>query len=328
MMDVFESMESDLDATMQQNEIFKDQLFEATFKHDVEKCVLMCFGSMDDDLTAEIEKVKRESNDVQENLHKRIKILEYDVQRCQKQSLDFELQLQHEKEKTKCESSLKNLCETSWISKMKKLENENVSLEFQEINELIESVNQKTYAYGDVRAHNQDLLITIFELKSKLKYVEKGLKDVTSVRRSSSRSSLFKNNVLSNTKNHSEDVEVHVRTNKKTNITSKKNVVQIKKIVTNVDVKNALKANDDIFCVSCEKNVLTPCHDKCLAKYKLSANSKVRRALYTTPRTVKSSLDTTTIVTKTRFAIDSPYILIKNMNFHEASNADDVFCGL
>ncbi|GKB70628.1 hypothetical protein Tco_0932040 [Tanacetum coccineum] len=99
--------------------------------HDVEKYVLMCFGSMNDDLTVEIEKVKRESNDVQENLHKRIKILEYDVQRCQKQSLDFELQLQHEKEKTKFESSLKNLCETSWISKMKKLENENVSLEFQ-----------------------------------------------------------------------------------------------------------------------------------------------------------------------------------------------------
>nr|GEX03559.1 hypothetical protein [Tanacetum cinerariifolium] len=42
-----------------------------------------------------------------------------------------------------------------------------------EINELIENVNQKTYAYGDVRAKNQDLLITISELKAKLKNVEK-----------------------------------------------------------------------------------------------------------------------------------------------------------
>ncbi|GJX24717.1 ribonuclease H-like domain-containing protein [Tanacetum coccineum] len=46
-----------------------------------------------------------------------------------------------------------------------------------EINELIENVNQKTYAYGDVRAKNQDLLITISELKAKLKNVEKGEDD-------------------------------------------------------------------------------------------------------------------------------------------------------
>ncbi|GJW69271.1 putative ribonuclease H-like domain-containing protein [Tanacetum coccineum] len=88
---------------------------------------------------------------------------------------------------------------------MEKLENENVSLEFQvqspnkevehvkhqyqtlfdsikkrrsqtqkEINELIKSVNQKTYAYGDVRLQNQDLLITITALKAKLKTAEKG----------------------------------------------------------------------------------------------------------------------------------------------------------
>ncbi|GJW03782.1 hypothetical protein Tco_1562638 [Tanacetum coccineum] len=40
-----------------------------------------------------------------------------------------------------------------------------------EINELIENVNQKTYAYADVRA--QDRLMTITELKSKLKNPEK-----------------------------------------------------------------------------------------------------------------------------------------------------------
>ncbi|GJT67098.1 hypothetical protein Tco_1018578 [Tanacetum coccineum] len=65
---------------------------------------------------------------------------------------------------------------------------ENIKLEYQqlfdsikktwtqsqkEINELIENVNQKTYAYGDVRAKNQDLLITISELKAKLKMQKK-----------------------------------------------------------------------------------------------------------------------------------------------------------
>ncbi|GKB48682.1 hypothetical protein Tco_0899435, partial [Tanacetum coccineum] len=106
-------------------------------------------------------------------------------------------------------------------------------------------------------------------------------KDVTSVRRPSSRSSSSKNSILSNTKNHLEDVEVHVRTNIKTNVTSIKNAVQTKKIVTNVNVQNTLEAKD-VSCVSCDKNVLTPCHDKCLAKHKLSMNSKVRRAVFIT----------------------------------------------
>ncbi|GJS34432.1 hypothetical protein Tco_0532814, partial [Tanacetum coccineum] len=135
------------------------------------------------------------------------------------------------------------------------------------------------------------------EAKSVLTFT--GLKDVTSVRRPSIRGSSSKNNVLTTNKNHSEDVEVHVRTNKKTNVVSKKNVVQNKKTVTNVDVKNATKAND-VLCVSYDKNVLTSCHDKCLLKYKLSINLKVRRALFTTPGTTKSkSLDATSVVAKT-----------------------------
>ncbi|GJV98071.1 integrase, catalytic region, zinc finger, CCHC-type containing protein [Tanacetum coccineum] len=127
--------------------------------------------------------------------------------------------------------------------KIEKLENENVSLEFQvqslikerennkmeyqklfdsikktrtrtqrEISELIENVNQKTYAYADVRSQNQHLLITISELKSKLKDAEK-----------------------------------------------------------------------------------------------LYVHSKVRRALFTTPKTAKSkSLDITPVVAKTRFAVVAP----------------------
>ncbi|GJY65991.1 integrase, catalytic region, zinc finger, CCHC-type containing protein [Tanacetum coccineum] len=77
--------------------------------------------------------------------------------------------------------------------------------------------------------------------------------------------------------------------------------------VENVEAKNALKANVDVMCVLCDKNVLTPCHDKCLAKYKLSVNSKVRRSLFTTHRTAKSKfVDTTPVVAKTRFAVVTP----------------------
>ncbi|GJS79562.1 retrovirus-related pol polyprotein from transposon TNT 1-94 [Tanacetum coccineum] len=43
-----------------------------------------------------------------------------------------------------------------------------------EMNELIAHVSEKTYAYGAIRAENQNLLITIFELKTRLENVEKG----------------------------------------------------------------------------------------------------------------------------------------------------------
>ncbi|GJU52908.1 hypothetical protein Tco_1226622 [Tanacetum coccineum] len=128
------------------------------------------------------------------------------------------------------------------------------------------------------------------------------LKAASSVRRPSNRDSPFKISVLSNTKNSSEKVEVSVRTNKKTYVASK-NVVSNNKIVTDVDVKNALKAKD-VLCISCAKNVLIPCHDKCLANYKLNVHSKVKRALFTTPITTKSMCeDTTHVVSKTRFSV-------------------------
>ncbi|GKE49209.1 integrase, catalytic region, zinc finger, CCHC-type containing protein, partial [Tanacetum coccineum] len=125
-----------------------------------------------------------------------------------------------------------------------------------------------------------------------------GLKAATSVRRPSSRDSPSKNSVLSNTKNSSEKVEVSIRTHKKTNVASK-NVVSSKHIVIDVDAKNALKAKNVLY-VSCSKSVLIPCHDEYLANYKLNVHSKVRRALFTTPRS--KSVDTTPIVSKTMFA--------------------------
>ncbi|GKA80142.1 retrovirus-related pol polyprotein from transposon TNT 1-94 [Tanacetum coccineum] len=87
-------------------------------------------------LKDELEKSSSDSKDIQANLLKRIKILENDFKRSQAQTT----RTQHQKE----------------------------------LDELIEHVNQKTYAYADVRAQNQDLLITISELKNKLQTVDKG----------------------------------------------------------------------------------------------------------------------------------------------------------
>ncbi|GKC54860.1 integrase, catalytic region, zinc finger, CCHC-type containing protein [Tanacetum coccineum] len=209
MKDVFESTESELDELEKQNDLLKDQLLEASLKQDVELCVLINHECVDKILNAELEKVKKKSFEIQEGLQARIKILEKDVQRCEKQSVDFQLKLQHEKEKQKWDSTSKNKTtiplDYSWISKMEKLEDENVSLDFKvqslikerdnakmeykklfdsikktrsqtqkEMDELIVHVSEKTYAYGAIRAENQNLLSTISELKTRLEKVEKG----------------------------------------------------------------------------------------------------------------------------------------------------------
>ncbi|GJS17843.1 hypothetical protein Tco_0412315 [Tanacetum coccineum] len=129
---------------------------------------------------------------------------------------------------------------------------------------------------------------------------------VLGVRRPLNKDSPLKNSALSNTKKSSEKVEVSLRSNKNTYVASK-NVVLNKKIITDVVVQNALKAND-VLCVLCAKNVLIPCHDKYLVNYKLNVHSKVRRALFTTPRTAKSAfVDTTPIVSKTRFSLKTTH---------------------
>ncbi|GKD83253.1 integrase, catalytic region, zinc finger, CCHC-type containing protein, partial [Tanacetum coccineum] len=209
MKDVFESTESELCELEKQNDFLKDQLLEVSLKHEVELSVLLNHECVDNSLHAEIEQLKKKSIEIQEGLQARIKILEKDVQRCEKQSVDFELKLQHEKEKHKWDSNLKNKntnpLDYSWISKMEKLEDENVSLDFTvqslikerdnvkleyqklfnsikktrsqtqtEMDELIAHISEKTYAYGAICAENQNLLFTILELKTRLANVEKG----------------------------------------------------------------------------------------------------------------------------------------------------------
>ncbi|GJX10986.1 hypothetical protein Tco_0200845 [Tanacetum coccineum] len=54
MMNVFESMKSELDETLKQNVLLKDRLLEGTLIHDVEKYVLMHYKTKNDDLNVEI----------------------------------------------------------------------------------------------------------------------------------------------------------------------------------------------------------------------------------------------------------------------------------
>ncbi|GKA93379.1 retrovirus-related pol polyprotein from transposon TNT 1-94 [Tanacetum coccineum] len=333
MKDAFEQNDVYLDEIERQNDLLKDQLLEASLKHDIELCVLLNHECVDKSLHDELEQVKKKSLEIQEGLKARIKILEKDVQRCEKQSVDFELKLQHEKEKHKWDSSKnKNSkpLDFSWISRIQKLEDENVSLDFKvqslikerdnakmeykklfdsikktrsqtqkEMDELIAHVSEKTYAYGAIRAENQNLLDTISELKARMKNGENGMNATSSVKGPKSRDSHVKTSVLDVSKNEAKTKADYVRKNKQTDNTLAK-VVSNKENVIDVVVANASKAKN-LLCVSYMQNMLIPCHDKCVAKHKLNVRSNARRTFSVNSRIPKSS-ETTFVAPKTRFS--------------------------
>ncbi|GJY33880.1 hypothetical protein Tco_0418349 [Tanacetum coccineum] len=187
MLNIFKTMEQKVNEKspteiLLQNEI--DRLLEVSLTSEIRDCVLLSVEQQKHEmLKVELEKSLSDSRDIQANLLKRIKILENDFQRSQAQSIAFELKLQHQKEKMACDVSWKaklstlhdeNVLLKHQVESVK--ERENIKLEFQrlfnsvkatraqhqnEINEMIEKVSQKTYDYADVRAQNQDFLMTI-----------------------------------------------------------------------------------------------------------------------------------------------------------------------
>ncbi|GKE46455.1 hypothetical protein Tco_1477713, partial [Tanacetum coccineum] len=73
MKDVFESIESELCEIKKQNDVLKDQLLEASLKHEVEISVLLNHECEDNSLHAELEQVKKNSIEIQEGLQAKIK---------------------------------------------------------------------------------------------------------------------------------------------------------------------------------------------------------------------------------------------------------------
>ncbi|GJY81072.1 hypothetical protein Tco_0493823 [Tanacetum coccineum] len=245
MLGVFKSMKSEVNENLKKHEIFQneiDRLLETTLVREIRDCVMISVEqNKSETLRDEIERISNDSKVVQANLLKRIRILENDFQMCQAQSINFELQMQHQKEK--------NACDNSWTSKMEKLNDENVPFTFQvesliteresvkienqklfnsikttlaqhqrEVNELIENVNQKTYAYGD-----------------------------------------------------------------------------------------AMNDDSNVVCVSCGKDVFMLSHDKCVARYALFVNSRVKRALFISPLATKTRvLGATPVVAKSKFSVATP----------------------
>ncbi|GJR97956.1 retrovirus-related pol polyprotein from transposon TNT 1-94 [Tanacetum coccineum] len=133
----FEQNDVYLDEIERQNDLLKDQLLEASLKHDIELCVLLNHECVD-----KIQKLEDENV-----------------------SLDFKVQsLIKERDNAKME--YKKLFDS--IKKTR-------SQTQKEMDELIAHVSEKTYAYGAIRAENQNLLHTISELKARMKNGENGI---------------------------------------------------------------------------------------------------------------------------------------------------------
>ncbi|GJV21716.1 retrovirus-related pol polyprotein from transposon TNT 1-94 [Tanacetum coccineum] len=270
-------------------------------------------------------------------MEQQIKILENDFKRAEAQYINLDLKMQHQKEKM--------TCDVSWKSMMTKLSNENVLLKTQVESVVQERENIKLEfqkLFNSIKAtRNQDLLITICKLKAKLKLAEKGKnakivskdeiktnksKPVTScstptnekvasyksVRRPESKDTTSKKRVLLNTNSKSTSKDVKKYQSSFTSISNKNDTMNLNVSESKANVLKAKTINDvhdgsNLVCVSCGKDVFLIAHDKCVSHYALSPNSRVKRALFTSPVDAKSSkLGATPVVVKSRFSVATP----------------------
>ncbi|GKC21053.1 hypothetical protein Tco_1023203, partial [Tanacetum coccineum] len=315
MLNIFESTEKKVigrspKENILQNEI--DRLLEVSLTSEIQNCVLISVEKQKNELLkAELEKSSSDSKDIQANLLKRIKILNNDFKRSQAQSIDFELKLQHQKEKM--------ACNVSWKSKLSTINDENVLL----------------------KTHNQDLLITIYELKNKLQTVDKGKnvntkfdksetsgtllcvtalpkniavkankvsntkvnadrsKPVTSqsipkneqsvessnsIRRSKSKDTKSKDRVLKNNNDKRSSAHIRKMSSSVSIDSNKRETMHLNVCQSNASILSTKNVNDvndgsNIVCVSFGKDVFLLSHEKSVARYALSRNSSVKRAL-------------------------------------------------
>ncbi|GJV85289.1 hypothetical protein Tco_1525187 [Tanacetum coccineum] len=135
------------------------------------------------------------------------------------------------------------------------------------------------------------------------------LESSTSVRRPQSKDIKLKNRILKNTNDKSSSAHVRkvsssVRIDSSKRETMNSTVCQSNTSVLNTKTVNAVNDGSNIVCVSCGKDVFMLSHEKCVARYALSIDTRVKRALFTTPVVAKSKkLGATSVVTKSRLSV-------------------------
>ncbi|GKA69978.1 hypothetical protein Tco_0776042 [Tanacetum coccineum] len=199
MKNVFDSMEQKANGKYSNEQSFQneiDRLLEVSLTSDVQYCVLISSLQHENELlVSKKDKIILDSKETQAVMNQQIKILEFDFQRKEAHAIKIELKNKTLKEQMACDVPWNN--KATELAKEKVVlkgqvdsyiqECERAKLEFQnlfnsikvtrlqhqqEVASLVESYNQKTYAFGDVRAQNQELLMIISELKENIQKLE------------------------------------------------------------------------------------------------------------------------------------------------------------
>ncbi|GJY70011.1 hypothetical protein Tco_0472993 [Tanacetum coccineum] len=159
-------------------------------------------------------------------------------------------------------------------------------------NKLLQLFVKLDKAIGNLQTNINDTLLKdrsrarVYDDQDVLRQFYKRVASSSSVSRSESKDTNLKKRVWLNTKSKS---------------TSK----DVKKSQTKI--VNAVLYGSNLVCVSCGKDVFLISHDKCVARYALSSNSRVKRALFTYDVAAKSSkLGATPVVSKSRFSVATP----------------------
>nr|GEW68381.1 Gag-Pol polyprotein [Tanacetum cinerariifolium] len=129
------------------------------------------------------------------------------------------------------------------------------------------------------------------------------------VTRPKSKDTESKNIVLKNTNSKSSSAYVRktqssVRMDSNKHETINSNECQSNKSVLNTKTVNAVNDDSNLICVFCVKDVFLLSHEKCVARYALSKDSRVKIALFTTSKAAKyRSLGVSSVGAKSRFSI-------------------------
>ncbi|GKD66046.1 integrase, catalytic region, zinc finger, CCHC-type containing protein [Tanacetum coccineum] len=158
-----------------------------------------------------------------------------------------------------------------------------------------------------------------------------GVETSHSVRRQLSKDTNRKINVLKNTKDNISSTFAQKKSSSVSLDFNKCKTMNTSVCLTNESVKNIMRVNvvndgSCFVCVSCGKDVFFHSHEKCVARYALSRNFNVKRALFTTSvHTNSKTVGATPVVAKSRLSVAKTPNATKNAS-SETSNSP-VGCG-
>ncbi|GJR05245.1 hypothetical protein Tco_0528229 [Tanacetum coccineum] len=136
-----------------------------------------------------------------------------------------------------------------------------------------------------------------------------GVESSNSIKRPKSKDTKSKNKVLKNTNDKSSSTHDRKMSSSDSIFSNKREIMnsivcQSNTSVLNTETVNSVNDISNIVYVSCGKYVFMLSHEKCVARYALSRDSRIKRALFTTLVEAKSNnLRATFVVVKSRLSV-------------------------